>query len=146
MKRVFILCAALLVAGASMANVPPKINAFVKASFFKEFKNASNINWVRIGEYNEAIFDWNGVKSQAFFSEDGSLVAFAQNVDLSTLPEKALNTIKAKYSNYTISEVSKIEHNDDGTRYYVALENDSQKLILESDASGCVTVFKKSRK
>lgn len=146
MKRVFILCAGLLVAGAAMANVPPKVNSFVKASFFKEFKNAANINWVRVGVYNEAIFDWNGVKSQAFFSEDGNLVAFAQNVDLSTLPEKALNTLKSKYSNYTITEVSKIEHTDDGTRYYVALESSSKKIILESNVSGAVTVFKKSSK
>lgn len=146
MKRVFILCAGLLVAGAAMATVPPKVNAGVNAAFAREFKNVTNLNWVRVGEFNEAIFDWNGVKSQAFFSEDGSLVAFAQNVDLTALPEKAINTVKAKYSKYTITEVSKIEHANEGTRYYVALENDSKKIILESDNSGCVTVFKKSNK
>ncbi len=146
MKKVFILCSGLLVAGAAMAVVPPKVSAGINTKFLKEFKNAANISWVRTGDYTEAIFDWNGIKSQAFFSQEGNLVAFAQNVSIEYLPQKALNILETKYSKYKISEVSKIEHADVGTKYYIALENDTKKLILESDMNGSISVFQKSNK
>lgn len=146
MKKVFILCAGLLVVGAAMANVPPKVSAGINAKFLKEFKNASNVSWIRTGDYTEAIFDWNGIKSQAFFSQEGNLVAFAQNVSVENLPQKALGILKTKYSKYKITEVSKIEHADIGTKYYIALENESKKIILETDINGSISLFQKSNK
>ncbi len=146
MKRVFILCAGLLVAGAAMANVPPKVNASINARLLKEFNNASNVSWVRTGDYTEAIFDWNGKKSQAFFTQEGNLVAFAQNVSIENLPQKTLSTIQTKYSKYKITELSRIEHAEVGTKYYIALENETKRIILETDINGSISVFQKSNK
>jgi hypothetical protein len=146
MKRIFMACSILLIAGSTIAAVPPKVNSFVQRSLTEEFKGAENVSWLRIGDLTEAIFDWNGVRSQAFFEDNGQLEAFAQSIEKTYLPQKTKLLISKKYNGYSIMEVTKLESIDNGTNYYVLLESEQNKIILQADTAGRTNVFSRVKK
>jgi hypothetical protein len=146
MKRVFMACSILLIAVSTMASVPPKVNSFVQRSLTEEFKGAENVSWLRIGDLTEAIFDWNGVRSQAFFDDNGDLKAFAQAVEKSYLPQKTKQLLSSKYNGYKIIEVTKMESVDNDSNYYILLESEQNKIILQADTAGRTNVFSRVNK
>ena len=82
---------------------------------------------------------------QAFYNE-GELVATSRAISYQQLPSRAVTTLQSKYSNYTTTEVIELDHNVEGSTYYVSLENNSQKVVVKVSTTGDVSVFKKSAK
>jgi hypothetical protein len=61
------------------------------------------------------------------------------------LPLNLQSNLKKSYSNYWISDLFEIASND-GTAYYVTLENADTKIVLKSTGGTDWSVFEKSKK
>jgi hypothetical protein len=128
-------------AGEENANV----DAQVLNAFKSEFVTAKDVKWTTSSTYYKASFVFNSQYVSAFYSLDGELMGLTRNITSLELPVKLQSGLRKSYSKYWISELFETSNND-GTRYYVTLENADQKIILKSTGNNTWEVFKKITK
>ena len=145
MKRLLVtLTIALsLVSLSSFANGEDVSPRAVK-SFNKSFKNATEVKWTVTDSYSKADFSLNGQYVSAFYNEDGSMIALTRNLSSLQLPIALQADLKRNYDCYWISNVLEVA-NEEGTSYYITLENADDQLTLKSSGDTWST-FKKQRK
>lgn len=141
-KLFFTALAAVAITATSFAKGPETANAKAQKSLIEEFKDAKEIDWATKGALTEATFEWNGQKLQAFYTQDGDQVALSRQVSVDQLPVKVLRAIKGKYSDYKTTEAIEFNSTDTGLSYYVSLEKNNKKTILNVSTDGLVSVFK----
>lgn len=122
-----------------------KINDNVIRSFNSSFKNASEVNWSTTSNLYKANFTMNGQYLSAFFDTDGKMVALTRNISSLQLPISLQTSLKNKYENYWISDLFEIA-DEEGTSYYVTLENSDTKIVLKSSYHSDWTFYQKERK
>ncbi|RFM27503.1 hypothetical protein [Deminuibacter soli] len=118
----------------------------VSTSFKKAWPAASNINWKMNGMVTTISFTVDNLNMQAFYDEDGTFLGTSRAVNLTDLPAAAQTTLKEKYQDYTATEAIEMNYTATGLNYYVSMENDTKKFILQIAQDGAVKVFKKLRK
>lgn len=142
MKKLFL--AAMLVAAlgsSAFALDVNKVNFKVLNSFSENFKDVSNVVWRITDNYTQASFTIGEEKLEAYFSEEGDMIATSRKVAFKQLPLNAIQKIKEKYSDYSVTDV--IEFTNDGQKgYYLSMEKGSRKQILEVSLYGNVSLFK----
>ena len=124
-----------------------RVNPRAKESFEKEFRGATYVKWEVIGKdgISHAHFIYNNERLNAFYDEDGNLIATGRFIAESTLPLLVTRSLNAKYGQYEIRNV--VEYiNGNETSYLVTLENERVKLVLQAYHSGSTYVFKKEKK
>jgi hypothetical protein len=134
--------AALAVTISAFAKTSESANAFVARQLKDQFKGASEITWSSNAHLKEASFVWNGQKLHAFYNDDNQQVALSREISEDKLPLKAQQAIAEKYSGYTTTEAIEYNSEEDGLSYYVSLEKDNKKVILNVSPEGSVSVFK----
>lgn len=148
MKKLFFaalfVVAAAGTAIAADANVN-KVSSRVKSSFETRFGNPSDLSWKSCDGYLKAAFTVAGEKVEAFFGADGELIGTSRAVELKQLPLNAIQKIQKEYADYKVTEAIEFERDGDKS-YYVALNNDAKKQVLEVSLYGSVSVFKKEAK
>jgi hypothetical protein len=104
------------------------------------------VEWTVASSFTKASFVLDGEKMEAFYSLDGAEIGVSKTIALEKLPENALRNITQKYPfpPYKLKECIQFT-TDKETVYYVSLEEETTKLILEISASGFVDVFKKEK-
>jgi hypothetical protein len=118
-----------------------------KATLEKEFSGASYIKWELLdkGTIAHANFVYNNQRLNAFFDEDGVLVATGRFIDQSSLPLLVSKSLSTRYGQYEVCNV--VEYNNGSeTSYLVTLENEKAKLVVQAYHSGSIYVFKKEKK
>jgi hypothetical protein len=75
---------------------------------------------------------------------DGMMAALTRNITVMQLPVNLQTSLKNEYSNYWVSDLFEVS-NEEGTQYYVTLENADVKLIMKSAAASWTT-YQKDRK
>jgi opacity protein-like surface antigen len=148
MKKLFIAALFVVAAAGSAfaadANVN-KVSSRVKNSFEARFGNPSDLSWKSYDGYLKAAFTIAGEKVEAFFGADGELIGTSRVVEFKQLPLNAIQKIQKDYAGYKVTEA--IEFERDGEKsYYVALNNDAKKQVLEVSLYGSVSIFKKEAK
>lgn len=113
-------------------------------SFNSSFKNATEVNWTITDSYYKANFALNGQYITAFYDDNGSMIALTRNISSLQLPIALQADLKKSYDSYWISDVMEVA-NEEGTAYYITLEDADTKLILKSSSDSWST-FKKQRK
>jgi hypothetical protein len=146
MKRLLVtLTIALsLISFSSFANdegVSPK----AIESFNSSFKNATEVYWTISDNYFKASFLLNGQYVSAFYDTEGEMIALTRNISSLQLPIALQAELKKKYDNYWITDVLETA-TDDGTAYYVTLEDAENKVILKSTSNSEWFNYKKLRK
>jgi len=141
MKKLFIAALMVVTVGSSaFALDVNKVNYKVKNTFEAQFAGAENVTWSLRDGYTKAAFTLADEKVEAFFSEDGEMIAYSRKVELKQLPLNAVQKIKKEYGSYTITE--SIEFNRDGDKgYYLSLQDGAKKQILEVSLYGSVSVY-----
>ena len=141
MKKLFIAILMVVAVGSSaFALDVNKVNYKVKNTFDAQFIGAENVTWSARDTYIKASFTMVDEKVEAFFSEDGEMIAYSRKVELKHLPLNAIRKIKKEYASSTITEC--IEFNQDGEKnYYVSLQDGSKKQILQVSLYGNVSVY-----
>ena len=129
------------------ANATDEINvsSAVVSSFKSSFKNASEVAWKMSGNLYKADFSLNGQYVAAYYDASANLIAVTRNVSSFQLPITLQNKLKANYESYWISDLFELS-DDNGTSYYVTVEDGDSKITLKSSGSNEWTVFQKQRK
>ncbi len=139
-----LLIAALLVASlgsSAFALDVNKVNYKVQAAFSENFKGATDVVWRITDNYTQVRFTIADEQLEAYFSEEGEMFGLSRKVEFKVLPINAIQKIKQKYSDYTVTE--SIEFTNEGEKgYYVALEKGNSKKVLSVSIYGTVSVFK----
>ena len=143
MKKL-IIASALFVSLSAFAG-KEKVNEKVLKAFNTEFASAQEVEWTVSADYYKAAFGMNGQRVFAFYNTDGELIGLTRNIPSSQLPLKLQTSLKKNYNSYWISDLFEVSNND-GTSYYVTLENGDNKVILKSSAGNDWSTYKKDRK
>ena len=147
MKRLFvILTIALssLTLSSFAADKGDDVSPKAIKSFNSSFKNATEISWTVNENYYKANFALNGQYVSAFYDADGNMIALTRNISSLQLPIALQADLKKNYDSYWISDAMEVANNE-GTSYYITLENADTQLILKSNTDSWSS-FQKQRK
>lgn len=146
MKRlVFTLTIALsLICLSSFKNKDDVSPAAIK-SFKTSFKSATDVNWSVSENLYRAHFSLNGLYVAAYYSIDGDMIALTRNITSLQLPIALQADLKKTSEGFWISDLFELA-NDEGTSYYITLENADTKLVLQSTSNSEWKTYKKLRK
>ena len=143
MKKL-IIAAAMFVSLTGFAN-EKKVNSRVLYAFQNEFTTATEVEWKASTDFYVASFSMNGQRVNAYYNTDGNLMGITRNITSAQLPVGLQNSMKKNYSTYWISNLFEVANNE-GTSYYVTLENGSKKIVLQSSNGSDWSTYKKDRK
>jgi hypothetical protein len=144
MKKVLITLAiavSSLVAFAGEENVSKD----VLNSFNKEFNGAKEVRWTTGSDFYKAVFVLNDQYITAFYNKDGEFLGMTRNISSLNLPLKLQSKIRSDYAEYWISDLFELSDNN-GTHYYITVENADSKLLLKSSDNTDWNIFKKMTK
>ena len=134
-----------LVSNKSQASDDVNVSAAVVSSFKSAVKNASEVNWKMAGQFYKADFSMNGQYVAAYYDESASLIAVTRNITSFQLPITLQSKLKSSYESSWISDL--FEYSDDnGTSYYVTVEDGDSKTTLKSNGTSDWSVYQKQRK
>lgn len=148
MKKIIAVLAVIfsLATGTTYADANLPAGKAVVQSFNREFKDASNVSWVKISyEIYRASFDYKGKNVRAFFSEAGNLIAVGSVIVADQLPLVVTKAIDSKYEGYEKTEPTEFTM-DGETKYLVTVSNKKNTAVLEISGSGDITVFRKLKR
>lgn len=142
MKPLFILLTVLSSYFGHATDVNNEINPRIRKSFARTFSNAQEVSWTVADNLYRVSFQVSGQYANAYYNSNSELVVVTRNISPLQLPVVLLATIKNEYRQQWISDL--IEVNDDnGTHYFLTLEDGEQKIILKSE--GPATWVKQQR-
>jgi hypothetical protein len=133
-----------------------QVPAATRTSFETRYPTATNVTW-RSYDPTVVPIDWewtgwtsmdptdyvvvfndNGSEYWAWYDENGEWVGTVTTIsDHSSLPAAVNNTIKSKYSGYTILSVDK-ENDKNRTAYEIDLDKNGEKMTVLIDENGSV--------
>jgi hypothetical protein len=147
MKLLIILFTAASSLFINTSNAADKIIVAPAAvrSFHSTFAQACGVTWSLSNDLYKADFNLNGQYASAFYDVSGTLVATSRNISSTQLPIMLQASLKKDYAEYWISDLFEMT-NQDGTRYYITLENGDTKLILNSATHTGWETFQRTRK
>ncbi|MBS1919936.1 MAG: hypothetical protein JST17_06770 [Bacteroidetes bacterium] len=134
MKKIFLSLVMFVSLGtmsafADSADVSPK----VLSAFSNDFNSAKEVNWSAGVNYFRAAFTFNGNHVFAFYNADGDLLGLTRYISSLDLPMNLQISLKKDYSGYWISDLFEVANNN-GTNYYITLENADTRIVLKANA------------
>lgn len=162
MKKYFIsaaliisVCATVMPAHARVGNntvvtIPAdgseKVHARIQSAFQKAFPGATVVSWERLKEnICQAKFTLNNERLNAFFNEEGELVAIGRFIMKAALPLTVQRAVSNKYAADELQQVIEITQNN-ATSYLLSFENEQLKTEVQAYSDGKLIVFKKEKR
>lgn len=109
-----------------------EVSAKVLGAFKKEFSSAKEITWTVAGTYYQASFMYNEQYISAFYNPDGYLMALTRFISPTDLPLALQSDLKKHHSAYWVTDLFEVA-NEEGTAYYITLEDADHKIVLKAD-------------
>ena len=134
-----------LVSNKSHATDDVNVSSAVVSSFKSSFKNASEVSWKVTNQFYKADFSMNGQYVAAFYDASANLLAVTRNISSTQLPITLQTKLKSSYENHWISDLFELS-DDQGTSYYVTVEDGDSKITLKSNGTTDWSVYQKQRK
>ncbi len=158
MKRIFALTTALLLtigvstSFANDANNGARTSANTSANnggdnnawLRKDFSQAEVLDTRTDPGYTRFTFKMSGMILNAYYSNQGELLAVTHNITSTQLPLTLLMQIKRDYSSYWISDLFELSSHGE-SNYYITLENSDKTVTMRSSANNW-EVFSKTTK
>jgi hypothetical protein len=133
-----------------------KVSDQSKATFYIQYGNVPDVKWERQDFFDVAKFNKDGKIMNAYFDNDGELVGTSIQTNLKSLPVKSQLEIAKKYGDYKVGDVILYDDNNEqlsdiilfGTQmesadnYFVELNKDKKRVILEVSPQGNISLFK----
>jgi hypothetical protein len=113
-------------------------------SFQSTFAAAKNTDWSVSNDLYKVHFTLDGQYITAFYTMDGTMAALTRNITVMQLPVSLQASLKNDYKNYWVSDLFEVSGNE-GTQYYMTVENADTKIILKSAVTSWTT-YQKERK
>jgi hypothetical protein len=130
MKKMIVTLAIALSSFAAFAG-EENVNPQVLNAFKEEFTTAKEVEWTVGKNYYKASFVYNDKHFFAWYDMDGEMIGLSRYVSPVDLPAKLQSNLKKQYSDYWISDLFEVTKNE-GTAYFVTLENADSKIVLKS--------------
>lgn len=144
MKKM-LLALVVLVSSLAVNAEERNVNEKVLHAFKAEFNSASQVEWSTGPNYYKASFVFNDKHVFAFYNTEGRLLGLTRNITTSELPLKLQTELKKNYETYWISDLFEAAR-EEGTTYYLTLEDADTRLVLKASADNSWTVYEKSKK
>ena len=144
MKKVIITLAVALSTLSSFAR-EVEVSSRVLDKFKSEFAGAKEVSWTAGDNFYKAEFVYNDQHVFAFYSTAGELLGLTRYISSLDLPINLQANLKKNYGNYWISDLFEVS-NEEGTGYYLTMENADSKIVLKSTGGGSWEVYKKIAK
>jgi hypothetical protein len=144
MKKVLLT---LAIAVSSIISFAGEVNVSkdVINAFNKEFNGAKEVIWTTGADFYKASFVMNEQYITAFYTKEGEFMGMTRNISSVNLPLKLQNKVRSEYSQFWITDLFELSDND-GTHYYITVENADQKIMLKSNDDISWSTFKKISK
>jgi len=142
-KMIMTLAIAISTLGAFAGE--EKVSPKVLDAFKSEFNTAKEVVWAVGQEYYKATFTYNEKHVFAYYNADGELLGVTRYLSPVDLPINLQTSLKKNHSNLWVSDLFEVAKND-GTGYYITLENADTKIILKSTGGSEWTAYQKIRK
>lgn len=147
MKKLLTFIAALIITtSAVFANHEVLAPLVVKTAFETKFGKITNVTWEKILDVYVGRFTSNDNNYEAYFSENGELLASARYISELSLPQLISDTVKSKYSGSDILQVLEFTSLTSGTSYYINITNNKANLVLLVTPGGETTIVRKTKK
>ncbi len=140
-----ILTLAIAVSTFSAFASDENVNQKVLNAFKKEFNTAREVEWATGSNYYKATFVYNEKHVFAYYNENGELLGLTRYLSPVDLPMNLQKNLKNDFKEYWISDLFEIAKND-GTAYFLTLENADTKIVLKSTDSSNWSVYNKVKK
>lgn len=122
-----------------------EVSAKVLGAFKKEFSAAREISWTIGSNYYQASFVYNDQHVSAYYNTDGELIGLTRNISPVDLPLALQSDLKKNHSEYWISDLFEVA-NENGTTYYITLEDADSSLVMKSANAKNWDTYKKVKK
>ena len=110
--------------------------------FSNEFATASNVVWTVTPNCQKAEFVTESGKYTAFYDLDGEYLGRTQEISILLLPEANRKEIKAKYADYTVTQVIQYETNSaEPLVYFVDLVKADKEVVLKAVPNQSLAFF-----
>jgi len=122
-----------------------EVNAKVRDAFKKEFTTAKDITWTVASNYYQASFKYHDQYVSAYYSIDGDLLGLTRFISPTDLPLVLQSDLKKNHSEFWVTDLFEVA-NQDGTSYYITLEDADQKIVLKATDGKSWENYKKVKK
>ena len=144
MKKMILGLAFALSSLASFAK-DENVSQKVLDAFHSSFAAVSQVEWANGSNYYRASFVYNNKHVFAYYDLDGKLMGLTRYLSSNDLPLSLQTSLKNDYSDYWISDLFEAAR-EDGTTYYITLENADTRIVLKSTGTLEWEQYKKFRK
>ena len=144
MKKI-LLTLAIAVSTLSAFAGEVKVNPKVLNAFNNEFKTAREVEWSVGTDYFRATFTYNDKHVYAYYDVEGELLSLSRFISPDDLPLALQSNLKKTYGNYWISDLFEVANNE-GTTYYVTVEDADAKIVLKASDGKSWSNYKKVKK
>lgn len=144
MKKI-IMTLAIAISSFAVFASDVKVSTAVLNAFTSEFSGAKDVQWTSGTGYYKAAFIFNEQHVTAFYGFDGQMLGLARNISSLDLPMNLQTSLKKDYADRWITELFEVS-NEEGTHYYITLEQADSKVTLKSSNGSKWSVYKKSTK
>lgn len=122
-----------------------EVSKQVLKAFQSEFTDATEVSWSEGSNYYRAGFTMNTMKVFAYYTKAGDLIGVARYISPLQLPLHLLTHLKKEYNHYWVTDLFEMS-NEDGTHYYVTVENNDTSVMLHSTNGSDWSTYNKSKK
>jgi hypothetical protein len=122
------------------------VNKNVLTSFNSDYASATDAVWTVGSNYYKVAFTWKQQKLFAYYDVKGGFIAVARYISPLQLPLALQNSLKKNYQDYWISDLFEKADKEEGTGYYITLENADSKIVMASTTGGDWETFRKTKK
>lgn len=148
--KLFILTAALSLGLNAMAApvdtaTDPAVSPRVLKTFNEVFAGASDVQWNKTADYNEASFTMGTVNTRVMIDNSGKLVRTIRYYKGSQLPSNVLYKVTKKYEGKEVYGVTEVT-SESGTTYNIVVRDDKNIYNVSADAAGNMSQAKKFKR
>lgn len=146
MKKMIVTMAMMFTVGTISAFAGnDEVAPSVLNAFSTDFNTAKEVEWTVGSNYYRAAFTFNEQHVFAFYNTNGDLLGLTRYISSLDLPMTLQTSLKKDYSNYWISDLFEVSNNN-GTNYYITVENADTKMILKATGNTDWKTYKKVTK
>ena len=105
-------------------------------------KNSTQVVHSSTVDYTKATFSFNGKTTSVYYDQiDGELIGFTIRITESELPQAALETMKKKYSDWTLVDAIMFIDKDANVNFFTEVKKDKTNLALRLSLNGHVSIY-----
>jgi len=134
MKKIILSFALILAVGASSFASGIERNP-VEQNFAKQFAGAEFVKWSSVEDLQKATFILAGIRTEAYYNQDGELLGSLRNLFYTQLPLSVMQTLNSKFEGAVVIEIMEIS-NLEGTSYKIVLEQKDKKYSTRITNTG----------